>query len=1285
MRVACADVMLNRNPLSGPEIAGDAMGESRDITEIYRLVRVLKVDTGGTVFAGEDPDTGEPVAIKLLEGGLDDPERRELFDSAMNAVAAVQHPAVPRCLGHGTTSAGSGYVVWELLEAETLEASDSVASDSARGAGLLADVADGVGALHSAGTVHGNLAPENVLVIGEGEDRRAVVAGLGSWVVRMQHQPNRVPARYLAPERLHAGAGLKPPTEAADVYALGVLVCEVLGFTVGSVTGPRPTVTPATPANDDRVDGPRDAALALAGVLELCLRRAPEQRPAPGDVAAALRRFDGSVSGTDEGPPVRGAVSAATSEPGPVAVPPPLPPSKVGEEVSAPPTAADEAGTEEELPAYEPTMVIRRDAVGAAVTPERGESEPGGEAPAAEGAADDTDEAGTAVVDRAEIADAVQRASREESSAEEEARQSGDSEVVDEPPAEDATVALPRREIEQAVAAARQPIGPPVAETSGETTARPPGVPDDATEIEAEENAESRQAPSPPPTSVGAGQVPGATVIMERPVPPSATEIQGSGVAESEHYAAAETPEWELDESPEPTAPFDVVPPAEIEAPEWELEADPVEARSRPEPSGATEQAGEGGPSAANNETPDQTSREQSHDLPASPTDRIAPPSVASRLVAHADEEEFDPNRTMAVSFEPAPPEGVQADDASEGDEAAEPAMADAVPGEEARSDEGGTEQTEPTTALAGEEREEIRETPPAPPPLAPPAEVEDTGWAGTERVDAEREETTDSGARTAPVPPDQAEDGGPEAIPGPTPPPVPPEGSASRPATVPPPVRAGQPPPPPSPPKPDVTPAPAVSGVPQDPPVAAPAPPPPEAPSPAQEDQPPVEVAGATERPGKMPSRRRWGLLGGIAAVVIVAVVTVVVVLTRGGGEPAPPESTAELVAALPTAVPAPTPVLEEELDEPPELFPDLLLAQQLLATGETEAARRAVETIPDEVVDGFGEDDFDAYQELVDVLAGAEQNELEQAVRTLRRGLKIDSPKLLRRAIEELDRQDPARLADRPDLVSDITLARRALEVRDLMWSAHNAGDSEAVLRHAETLNALIPGYSRIPELRSAAARSIEDEAEAAATAGDLERAISRLQTIAASWPDRPGLNERIEALRARQTRNRQMAMVLDRARELERARQPEQGLAALAEVTPSEAYRADFEQARQRLRALLTQMDQESPTVELSDDVELEFRKDDVVTLRVRVADDLRVVSVSGFCRSKGDSGYRTLPLTESGDGVWTATVGPQVHDNRTLELYVTATDPSGHVGSLGSAEAPVELQRKRWYQP
>ena len=43
-----------------------------------------------------------------------------------------------------------------------------------------------------------------------------------------------------------------------------------------------------------------------------------------------------------------------------------------------------------------------------------------------------------------------------------------------------------------------------------------------------------------------------------------------------------------------------------------------------------------------------------------------------------------------------------------------------------------------------------------------------------------------------------------------------------------------------------------------------------------------------------------------------------------------------------------------------------------------------------------------------------------------------------------------------------------------------------------------------------------------------------------------------------------------------------------------------------------------------------------------------------------------------------------VPPDVHHDEPIEYYATATDASGHVGQLASADHPRQLKRKSWFK-
>jgi hypothetical protein len=58
-------------------------------------------------------------------------------------------------------------------------------------------------------------------------------------------------------------------------------------------------------------------------------------------------------------------------------------------------------------------------------------------------------------------------------------------------------------------------------------------------------------------------------------------------------------------------------------------------------------------------------------------------------------------------------------------------------------------------------------------------------------------------------------------------------------------------------------------------------------------------------------------------------------------------------------------------------------------------------------------------------------------------------------------------------------------------------------------------------------------------------------------------------------------------------------------------------------------------------------------------------------------------RELPLQASRLG-YTAEIPPSFHQNGTVELYVVATDVSGHTGSFGSPDHPQQLKRREGFQ-
>jgi len=111
---------------------------------------------------------------------------------------------------------------------------------------LALGIAAGLKAAHSAGVIHRDLRPENILIGSDGAPRlmnfeHARISSPGApTVAYLQPEPG-IPQSYIAPELVHPGA---KTTQAADLYSLGVILFELL---VGSVLHNSPQEALAAP------------------------------------------------------------------------------------------------------------------------------------------------------------------------------------------------------------------------------------------------------------------------------------------------------------------------------------------------------------------------------------------------------------------------------------------------------------------------------------------------------------------------------------------------------------------------------------------------------------------------------------------------------------------------------------------------------------------------------------------------------------------------------------------------------------------------------------------------------------------------------------------------------------------------------------------------------------------------------------------------------------------------------------------------------------------------------
>lgn len=276
--------------------------EPREITESFRLERVLKSSRSAIVFRAAGPGTGAPVAIKLIPPSSPTSLEscRERFLAAMGVLESARPENFPALLDYGFCPDGSAFMVMELVDGERLDSLTGVQPE--RALRLVLGALEGIEVLARNGISHGNLAPENLLAAGEGGTERVMILGFGTAAFHGGiagiggSALTEGPAQFAAPEQLDSVTALTADWR-SDLYALAASACALLGAEAFPADAPAPSVSlPATVR--ERLADPT----ALQVIVEQSLRREPAERP------TSLEEFRKAVNT---------ALVGAPAEPGP--------------------------------------------------------------------------------------------------------------------------------------------------------------------------------------------------------------------------------------------------------------------------------------------------------------------------------------------------------------------------------------------------------------------------------------------------------------------------------------------------------------------------------------------------------------------------------------------------------------------------------------------------------------------------------------------------------------------------------------------------------------------------------------------------------------------------------------------------------------------------------------------------------------------------------------------------------------------------------------------------------
>jgi serine/threonine protein kinase len=448
-----------------------------------------------------------------------------------------------------------------------------------------------------------------------------------------------------------------------------------------------------------------------------------------------------------------------------------------------------------------------------------------------------------------------------------------------------------------------------------------------------------------------------------------------------------------------------------------------------------------------------------------------------------------------------------------------------------------------------------------------------------------------------------------------------------------------------------------------------------------------PIAAAGAAGGPSAVASSSGSAGRGGGAAglarflkpIPLAAAGGGLVVVLLGGwwlfGRNSPPPAPTGVAAAsaLP-AVPVPPP--------PPPAGVRLATAKNYLALGQEHEAMAVLRTLTPADQQALTPVDAGTLKTLQATLS---QNAPARIANDLGTGWKSKDPALLAGAVVDAAQLPPTALL--PSAQSDLAKARPVAELYDRAVAADQQGQSTEVLnRFGEIAHLLQSGRDSSvrdsSSLRERAAGKLETEAQALLRDARYDEAIAHLEPLSRTWPDRPGLKARLADVRAEEKAERSVQAAIDDALASEKLKKPDDGLAALHRVKPTAHLEASYNEVKQRLDTLLAQYDQQPPTVELRDGVLLDYDRGMIINVSFRIRDDYKVSSVKIYCRTAGG---RMAEINYTHDRfTYSITIPPVLHQNETVELYVVATDPSGHETFLGTRDKPLQIKRRKGFR-
>jgi len=237
----------------------------------YAIVNKLAAGGMGEVYLAEQPGHA-PVVVKVLKRGMDSQEILDRFARERDTLARIDHPNIVSLCDAGSLDDGRPFLVMEHVEGRHLDRycqEEALPIDERLQ--LMLEVCAAVQHAHANLVLHRDLKPSNIVVTHAGVPKLldfgvAKLVDLEAEHTRTGHGAPLTPA-YASPEQLRGQSA----TTASDVFALGVVLCELLtGHSpfASRARRDRRALRPSTLVHDAvlrrRLRGDLDAIVAMA-------------------------------------------------------------------------------------------------------------------------------------------------------------------------------------------------------------------------------------------------------------------------------------------------------------------------------------------------------------------------------------------------------------------------------------------------------------------------------------------------------------------------------------------------------------------------------------------------------------------------------------------------------------------------------------------------------------------------------------------------------------------------------------------------------------------------------------------------------------------------------------------------------------------------------------------------------------------------------------------------------------------------------------------------------------